>query len=372
MEEIRRTPLFDVHRRLGARFVEFAGWQMPVRYSGLMEEHRAVRSSCGLFDVSHMGEIEVSGTGALEAVSYITTNDPASLSDGQCQYTLICNERGGVKDDTILYRIGPETYLFCVNASNTEKVYGWIRANVPAGVKVANVSDAYAQIAIQGPRAEEVIGRVSDTRFSDLKGFHFTSTVLCGEDVIVSRTGYTGEDGFEIYLPPSAAPRIWQALMDAGSASGILPCGLGARDSLRLEMGYPLYGCELDEDTTPVEAGLKRFISLKKGDFMGRAVIARQMESRGRKKLVGFEMEEDGIPRAGYRILKNARLIGTVTSGTFSPSLNRPIGMGYVEAGADGMDGRMEIDVEVRGKGRRARIVRPPFYRHKERAAGVC
>ena len=365
--ELKRTPLYMAHLGLGARFVGFAGWQMPVQYSSLLEEHRRVRSSCGLFDVSHMGEIEVRGGGALAAVEIVSTNRASSLGQGQCQYTFICNEKGGVKDDALLYRLPEDRFLFCVNAGNTEKVYNWIKENTSAA-EVLDVSEKYAQIALQGPLSEKVLKPLCSAELSSLRYYHFVNAGVCGRPAIVSRTGYTGEDGFEIYISPDEAEFIWDAVMDAGKDAGILPCGLGARDTLRLEMGYPLYGHELDEDTTPIEAGLGKFVSFDK-EFIGKDVLARQVEKGVTRTLVGFEMEQDGIPRSDYRILKEGEAVGRVASGSFSPTLGRAIGMGYIKASLKNPGTTIEIDIRVKTK--RARVAETPFYR-KSHALGVA
>ncbi|MBI5599022.1 MAG: glycine cleavage system aminomethyltransferase GcvT [Deltaproteobacteria bacterium] len=359
--ELKRTPLYEVHAGLGARFVEFAGWEMPVRYKGVMEEHRAVRSSCGLFDVSHMGEIEIRGVGALEAVELITANRASGLKDRQCQYTFILNRDGGVVDDVVLYRFSAERFILCVNASNTDKAYGWIRENVSGMADVRDVSLEYAQFALQGPGAEKILKPHVASDISRIKYYHFEVTEVANELAVVSRTGYTGEDGFEIYLEPSMAIKVWKVIMFEGKKlGGVTPCGLGARDTLRLEMGYPLYGFELNEDITPLEAGLGRFVCLGKERFIGKEALVRQAADGVEKTLVGLEMDEPGIPRPHYKVFKDNDEAGEITSGSFSPSLERAICMGYVKSSLKAPGTAVEI--EVRGKRKKAHVVRPPFY----------
>ncbi|MDO8426827.1 MAG: glycine cleavage system aminomethyltransferase GcvT [Deltaproteobacteria bacterium] len=354
---LKRTPLYEAHKRLSGRIVGFAGWEMPVQYSGVIDEHLAVRGACGLFDVSHMGEVEVSGKGALKAVHALMTNDIDRAVDGQCLYTLLCYPDGGVVDDCIVYRFNDERFLFCVNASNTEKAFEWIKAN-SKGALVENLSPEYAQLALQGPRSVEALRGLLDIDPATIKRFHFMMGELLGSiEAIISRTGYTGEDGFEIYLPPSDAAAAWDAIMEAGKAYGIKPIGLGARDTLRLEMGYPLYGHELSAEITPIEAGLKKYVRFGRG-FIGEEVLRKQAEEGVKKTLIGFKMKDPGIPRAGYGIMMEGKAAGMVTSGTLSPSLNIGIGMGYVDGALKGA----EIDVMIRNRAARAIIAKPPFY----------
>ncbi len=362
--ELKKTPLYETHIRLGARLTAFAGWEMPVSYAGVIEEHRNVRKSCGLFDISHMGEISVSGPGALETVQRIATNDIGKARDNGCQYTLICNEDGGVLDDCVVYRFDRESFIFCVNASNTEKAFNWLKAHAAQAVSVRDLSADYAGLALQGPLSVEVMKPFMENDPSALKRYHFCQTKILGHDAIVSRTGYTGEDGFEIYVRPDNAAKVWEAVMDAGKGFGIMPVGLGARDTLRLEMGYPLYGHELTEDTTPLEAGLKRFVCLDKPEFIGREALRKQDEKGLGRSLIGIEMVDAGIPRQGYRVLSSGKEIGVVTSGTMSPSLKRPIGMAYVDSGhkAEGSP----IEVAIRSRLARARAAGLPFYSVKK------
>lgn len=334
---------------------------MPVQYSGVIEEHMSVRSSCGVFDVSHMGEIEVSGPKAFAALQDLATNDIGRISDGQCQYTLLCNPDGGVVDDCIVYRQSEDRYLVCVNASNTEKVFKWFSEQAPAGALVSDVSLSYAQIALQGRASQEVLMPLLNIDPAGIKTFRFKVTEVSGAESIISRTGYTGEDGFEIYLAPKKAEKVWGELLLSGRNFGIRPVGLAARDTLRLEMGYPLYGHELSDKTTPIEAGLSRFVALDKPGFIGRDVLKRQAESGVEKTLVGLETIEPGIPRQGYEVRRGENLVGTVTSGTLSPALKKGIAMAYVDA--DLREPGTELNVMVRGRGVKARVVRPPFYK---------
>lgn len=365
--ELKRTPLYDRHKALGGRLVEFAGWEMPVQYTGVVDEHKTVRSACGLFDVSHMGEVEVTGPKALECVQKVTTNDASKISEGRCQYTLICYPEGGVVDDCIVYKLGPERYLFCVNASNTEKALNWIREHAPEGAAVEDKSSHYAQIALQGPASLEVMKPLTGADLEGLRMFRFVEAEVAGVKSIVSRTGYTGEDGFEVYLAAGDAPRVWDAIMDSGASFGIKPAGLGARDTLRLEAGLPLYGHELTKETTPLEAGLKRFVSLKKGDFIGRPVLAAQAEKGVEKRLTGLAMEEPGIPRAGYRVTSGGEDAGAVTSGTMSPMLGKGIAMAYLKTGLQ--EPGTALEVVIRKRSARAVVTKPPFYKKSYSAA---
>lgn len=357
--ELKKTPLHEVHARLGARFTSFAGWQMPVKYSGEVEEHRVVRSSCGLFDISHLGQVEVSGPGALGAVQRLTTNNATALDDGQCQYTLLCNPEGGVLDDCVVYRFSFKRFLFCVNAVNTCKVFKWISENCPDNVKVEDRSASYVLLSLQGPASARVLGGLSAVEPTSIKHFRFLETTVAKVKAVVSRTGYTGEDGFELYIAPGKAERVWQALLEAGRNQRLLPCGLSARDSLRLDMAYPLYGNELGEKTTPIEAGLKNFIKLDT-NFIGKEALQRQSSRGVEKKLVGFEMIDRGIARAGYRITKDGKTVGEVTSGSFSPTLRRAIALGYVEEDLSAPG--TEIEVEVRQRALKALVMKTPFY----------
>jgi len=343
--------------------VEFAGWEMPVQYSGVIPEHLAVRSKAGLFDVSHMGEIEIAGDAALDACQNLTANDLGRLRASQAQYNLLLNDAGGVVDDVIFYCLEPNRFMVCVNAANAEKDFAWIHERIAGRVAAENASDRYAQLALQGPSAAEILQPLASVELDSLKPFHSAFADVCAIPCLVARTGYTGEDGFELYCDPERAERLWTDLLLAGEPAGLVPAGLGARDTLRLEKGYPLYGHELDETTTPLEAGLDWVVKLSKGSFIGREVLLRQKAEGLRRKLIGLELIDPGIARSGYRLFKDGREIGRVTSGTRSPSLGRSIAMGYISA--DQAFAGNDIEVEIRAKPARARVVPVPFYRRQ-------
>ncbi|MBI5328885.1 MAG: glycine cleavage system aminomethyltransferase GcvT [Deltaproteobacteria bacterium] len=359
-KNLKITPLHQIHKGLNSRMVPFAGWEMPVQYTGVIDEHLAVRKSCGLFDVSHMGEIEISGPKAIEAVQSVTTNDASELKDGQVQYTLICYPNGGVVDDVTLYKFSDTRYMFCVNASNTEKDFNWIKENAGNIAEVKNVSNDFGQIAVQGPLSQEILQNTCNLDLSLIRYYRFQQGNIAGVDAIISRTGYTGEDGFEIYMPWDKTIDIWHGLMEAGGKFGIKPVGLGARDTLRLEMGFPLYGNELNENTTPLEAGLHRFVKLDKQYFIGKGALEKQAKQGIDKKLVGLEMSESGIPRSHYKILAKGAAAGEITSGTMSPFLGKAIGMGYVAPEFSSIG--TELKVEIRNKMVSAMVVKTPFY----------
>jgi aminomethyltransferase len=358
---LKKTALHAAHRRAGAKMVEFAGWQMPVQYSGVIDEHVAVRSRAGLFDVSHMGEIEVRGAGALEFCQRISANDVARLKVFQAQYNLLLHENGGVVDDVIFYRLESERFLVCVNASNSEKDFSWMRRHAGAGVEVGDMSACYAQLALQGPLAEKILQPLTALALGGLKSFHFQYADVSSVHCLISRTGYTGEDGFELYCDADAAERMWASLLRAGAGDGLMPAGLGARDTLRLEKGYPLYGHELDDTTTPLEAGLDWVVKLSKPTFMGRDVLLRQKSEGVRRRLVGLELLEPGIARSGHALYHHGRAVGHVTSGTKSPTLGKSIALGYVSREA--AEGGENIEVEIRGRRTRAKIVSLPFVK---------
>jgi aminomethyltransferase len=356
----RKTPIYEAHRALGARMVDFAGWDMPVQYASVIAEHEAVRNSAGLFDVSHMGEVEFRGAGALASANALITNDLARIADGQAVYAGLLNEAGGFVDDVVAYRFSPERIFICVNASNRAKDFEWMRAHA-GGVKPVDRGDDWAQLAIQGPKGPAIVQRLTPLRLDSIKTYHFAEGTVAGVPCIVSRTGYTGEDGFELYCSPERALALWNALLDAGSVDGLKPAGLGARDSLRTEMKYALYGNDIDDEHTPLEAGLGWIVKWDKGDFTGRAGLERQKQAGVPRKLVGFEMREPGIPRHGYPLLSGGTRVGAVTSGTMGPSVKKAIGMGYVptELAREGTS----LEVEIRGRPVRAEVVKTPFWR---------
>lgn len=356
----RQTPLNAAHRKLGGRMVDFAGWDMPVQYVGVLQEHENVRTNVGLFDVSHMGEIEFKGAGALEEVNRLITNDLAKCADGQAVYAGLLNERGTFVDDVVAYRFSPEHIFICVNASNVEKDFAWMRDNAKK-VKPVNRSDDFAQIAVQGPKAFALVQRLANKPLEGVGTYRFTTGQVAGLECIISRTGYTGEDGFELYCAPNDAEKLWFAILDEGKGDGAAPAGLGARDSLRTEMKYALYGNDIDDQHTPLEAGLGWIVKMDKGDFIGRSVLEAQKAAGVQRKLVGFELTEAGIPRAHYPILKDGQAVGEVTSGTMGPSVKKAVGIGYVPTAlaAEGST----FHVEIRGAAKAARVVKTPFYK---------
>jgi aminomethyltransferase len=361
---LKRTALYDVHRGGGARMVEFGGWEMPVEYAGITQEHLAVRTCAGLFDVSHMGEIEIQGPQALPLLQFVTSNDVAGLKDLQAQYSALMHPAGSAVDDCVVHRLAADHFFLCVNAANTDKDFQWIAQHNTFAAAVRNVSAEYSQLALQGPRAVEILSRVAIPNPADLKYYWFRRASLGGVDGILARTGYTGEDGFEFYFPPSESEHVWNTLLEVGKPEGLIPAGLGARNTLRLEAAYPLYGHELDEETTLLEAGLGWIAKLEKGEFLGRDVLLEQRQQGVRKRLVGFEMSERGIARDGHSVWIEGKLAGEVTSGSPAPFLKKNLGMAYVPP-QQAEVGR-EIQIEIRGKQVAARIVSLPFYKRSK------
>jgi glycine cleavage system T protein (aminomethyltransferase) len=361
MTGLKRTPLYNKHLEAGAKIVPFAGYEMPVQYpTGILAEHRAVRERAGLFDVSHMGEFIVQGGDALGFVNYVTTNDAARLEVGQAQYSVICNEQGGALDDCIVYRFA-DHYMIVVNASNREKDLAWIAGFAPRfGVQLTDRSDDIALLALQGPRAQEILSRISAVPLDAIRYYHFAEGQVAGRAAVISRTGYTGEDGFELYLDAQDAVAVWEAVLAAGAEFMIGPIGLGARDSLRLEMGYILYGNDLSEDHTPLEAGLGWVTKLDKPDFVGKAALAEQKTKGVRQKLVGFRLQERGFPRHGYEVRVNGEPAGEVTSGTVSPMLDQGIALAYVAA--ESAKPGQKAEIMVRDRAAAAEVVKTPFY----------
>ncbi len=358
---LRRTPLFDRHKALGGKIVDFAGWEMPVQFAGLSEEHTGVRTRAGLFDVSHMGEIRIRGPRALDAVQMLTCNDASSLTDGRIQYSAFLTEKGTFVDDLLTYRIAADDFLLVVNAGNTPKDVAWAKAREIDGASVEDESGKWAQIAIQGPRAQEILQPFVDTDLAAIAYYYFRQAQVCGVPSIVSRTGYTGEDGFEVYCEPDGAPGIWDALLAGGRPHGIVLAGLGARDTLRLEAKMALYGNDIDDTTTPWEADLGWIVKMKKGEFTGRDALASQKAEGLTRKLAGFEVTGRGIARHGYPLQVEGGGSGVVTSGTQTPTVGKAIGLAYVPIGSTAVGTRLSID--VRGRAVPAVIVPTPFYR---------
>ena len=368
---LQRTPLYETHRALGAKMMPFGGFEMPVQYSGILDEHQAVREAAGLFDVSHMGEVLVRGPQALGFVQHLVTNDASTLYDGRAMYTVMCNADGRAVDDLLVYRLGEETYLLVINASNIEKDLAHIYAVHERGdfdCTVEDVSELMGLLALQGPKAFDIIAEVTDLPVSDIKYYHFMrpepGAFLGCEKVMLSHTGYTGEPGLEIYCEAEKLGDVWDALMEAGAAHGLRPAGLGARDTLRLEAGFCLYGHELTEKTTPLEAGLGWVVKLDTDDFVGRGALAAQKEQGIARKLVGFVLDERGIPRQGYPLVDaDGKPVGEVTSGSQSPVLGQGIGLGYVPNDPSFTAPGSTIGVSVRGRVLPATVTKPPFHK---------
>ncbi|MGH7483342.1 MAG: glycine cleavage system aminomethyltransferase GcvT [Longimicrobiales bacterium] len=360
-ETLARTPLHAEHERLGGRLVAFAGFELPVQYgAGIVAEHRAVRQAAGVFDVSHMGEFEVRGPDALALLQHVTTNDVARLEIGQAQYTVLCDARGGALDDCLLYRL-EEHYMLVVNAANRAKDHAWITGHAGRfDADVADRSDEIALIALQGPAAQQILAGLTDTELDGIGYYRSVRGEVAARGALISRTGYTGEDGFELYLDGRAAVHVWRAVLEAGEAVDALPAGLGARDSLRLEMGYILYGNDLDEAHTPLEAGLGWIVKLDKGEFIGRDPLLAQKEAGIEQRLAGVRLVERGFPRAGYEIRIGDVTAGTLASGGYGPSVACGIGLGYV--GAESSAPGTAVEIVIRGDAVPGVVVRPPFY----------
>jgi glycine cleavage system T protein (aminomethyltransferase) len=357
----KRTALFAVHKALGARMMEFGGWEMPIEYAGITQEHLAVRTRAGLFDVSHMGEITVRGPNALALLQSVTCNDVSRLSDHQAQYSALMYPQGSAVDDCVIHRLDENDYFICVNAANTAKDFDWLVDHNSAGAELENVSSLYSQLALQGPRAPVILSKVTRFDFSSLRYYWFSPARCCEVDGMLARTGYTGEDGFEFYFSPEHSEAVWNALLDAGKEEGLQPAGLGARNTLRLEAGYALYGHELDENTTLLEANLGWICKFDKGDFLGGDVLLQQRQEGLRKKLVGFEMVEPGIARDSYPVWIGGQEVGQVTSGSPAPFLKKNIGLAYVPP--ETAKAGQEISIEIRNRKVRALQVKLPFYK---------
>lgn len=356
----KNTPLLSVHKDLKAKIIGFAGFDMPITYSSIKDEHQAVRHRAGLFDVSHMGEFLVKGPSSLDLLQYICSNDTAKLADGCVQYACFPNKNGGIVDDLLVYRLKKDEYMLVVNASNIEKDFKWIAENNKFGAELTNVSDDFALLALQGPKASEILSPLCKENPSDLKYYTFFNTEVAGiPDILVSATGYTGSGGYELYVKPENAVHLWQKLMESGEKFGLQPAGLAARDSLRLEMGYCLYGNDIDDETSPLEAGLSWITKFNK-DFIGKDILEKQKANGLTKKLVGFELLDRGIPRKDYPIVDGeGKEIGRVTSGTQSPSLDKAIGLGYVPL--DYAKRGSKFFVQIRKKTIEAKVVKVPF-----------
>lgn len=366
MSELKQTPLFSIYKDWGAKTIDFGGWELPVQFSGIIKEHEAVRKKAGLFDVSHMGEILVTGPDAENFLQKMLTNDVSTLKIDKAQYTFLCNENGGTIDDLIVYKLAENSFLLVVNAANTDKDFEWLKNHHFGDVKIENVSTNYAQLALQGPLSQMILQKlVKNENLEDIKFFNFKQNVQIGEvQALISRSGYTGEDGFEIYCQPEDAVYLWKSIIETGEPEGVIPCGLGARDTLRFEAGLPLYGQELSEDISPIEAGQQFAVKIKKeSDFLGKAALQEQVNNGPKRKIVGIEMVERGIPRTGYKVLHNGEEAGFITTGTQSPTLQKSIGMALVNSDIAKVD--TEVVVEIRKRQVKGKIVPTPFYKRK-------
>ena len=365
---LKKTSLHATHLALGARMVPFAGWDMPVEYAGITAEHLAVRSAAGLFDVSHMGEIEIAGKAALAAVQHISSNDASKLQVGQAHYAALTTDEGTFVDDMLVYRFAPSHFLLVVNGSNADKDFAWIAERVKevGDAAVVNSSDRYALIAVQGPKAKGIVQRLTAIDLDAIKYYWFAHGEIAGIRGTVSRTGYTGEDGFEVFVPPAMAPRLWNELLQAGQNDGLVPAGLGARDTLRLEAAMRLYGNDIDETTTVLEADLNWIIGWKKEAFIGHEALRKQKESGVPRKIVGFAMVDRAIARHGHQVMQRDQPVGYVTSGTQTPFLKKAIGMAYVPMQMTALG--TELDIDIRGRRAKAVVVELPFYKRPKTA----
>lgn len=368
MADLKRTPLFEIYKEYGAKTIDFGGWELPVQFSSIKEEHEAVRTKAGLFDVSHMGEVDVSGSGSLDYLQKMVTNDVSKLQNGGAQYTAMCYENGGTVDDLLVYKLEDHHYLLVINASNIDKDVEWLEKHVQGDVRIDNLSEKMAQLALQGPAAERVLQTlVVEMDLSEIGFFKFRQKVVIkGKEALISRTGYTGEDGFEIYCDAGDAVDLWKEILAAGAQDGVIPCGLGARDTLRFEANLALYGQELSPEISPLEAGIGFAVKLnKEANFIGKDALKRQKETGVPRKLVGIEMIDRGIPRHGYPVFVGEELIGEVTTGTQSPSLKKNIGLALITS--EKAELGQEVDVEIRGKRLKAKVVSTPFYRREKK-----
>ncbi len=362
----KKTPLFEIHKKLGAKIIEFGPWLMPVYYTSVIEEHNTVRNRVGLFDVSHMGEFTIKGKDALVFVQRLITNDTSHLDNNQALYTPICNDKGTIIDDLLVYKFSDERFMLVVNASNIEKDYKWIEEiarRFGKDIVLKDISDETSLLALQGPKSQEILQKVTNLDLSQIKYYWFQEGTVEGSQAIISRTGYTGEDGLEIYIKPEYAPKVWNRILEIGKEEGIKPIGLGARDTLRLECAMLLYGNDIDETKTPLETNIAWAVKFNQEDFIGKEALLKQKEEGVKQRLVGFELIERGIPRHNYPILKDGKRIGIVTSGSFSPTLKKGIGLGYVKA--DFTKEGTKIQIQIREEPVKARIVKTPFYKRK-------
>jgi len=359
----KKTELYDDHVKLGAKIVDFEGWLMPMQYEGISKEHINVRTNAGIFDVSHMGTFEVSGKKAAEFLDYITPSRCVKLENMQAIYSFLLTEKAAFVDDIIVYKISDEKFYIVVNSANKKKDFEWIKSHIKDNIELADLSDHFTLIAIQGPKAESILRKITDTDITDIAPFHMRYiNVKSIRNVLIARTGYTGEDGFEIFVTKENASQIWNMLIEAGTPEGLKPVGLGARDTLRLEMKYALYGHEIDDTTNPLEAGLRWVVKFKKStDFIGKDALTKIKDAGITRKLIGFKMLDKAIPRHGYKIVLDGKEIGIVTSGTLSPSLQIPIGIGYVSK--DFSETGSKFSIDIRGKERLAEVIETPFYR---------
>lgn len=373
---MKKTPIYSEHVLLHGKMVDYAGWQLPVYYQGIVAEHLAARRQAGLFDVSHMGEIELQGSGVELFLQTLVSRDLARLQPGRIAYSMMCNEKGGVVDDLLVYRLQPERFLLVVNAGNTDKVLNWITENrqkTVNGLLVQNVSDRYAQMAIQGPKAEVILQKATGLPLMNLRPYCFllapSISPGSGSPVLISRTGYTGEDGFEIYINPEQAPALWRKLIELGRPDGLLPAGLGARDSLRMEASLPLYGHEIDDDISPLEAGLTAFINFPKNNFIGHKALLKMQQSGPARSLIGFQMSDRALPRSGCPVIWHEQKIGQVTSGGYAPSLNKAIGMALINS--EHITGIDRLEIDIRRSLHAAERCPLPFYRRQARQAAA-
>ncbi len=363
-EGLRKSPLFPCHQEAGARLVGFAGWEMPIQYSGVMAEHEAVRTAAGIFDVSHMGEFRVSGPDALSFLQRMTPNDVSKLRPGRAHYSALLTDSGTYIDDILVYRLEEDEFLIVVNAANIAKDFDWLSSHLAEDAKLEDQSDDFALLALQGPRAVEVLSQLTSAELSGIRYYRFTWGEVAGVRALISRTGYTGEDGFELYLPAADAPKVWRSLLEVGGPLGLLPAGLGARDTLRLEAAMALYGHEIDDTTSPWEAGLDWTVKLAKGDFLGREALVEQKEKGIDRRLVGFEVQGRGIAREGHAVMRGDEQVGRVTSGTYSPTFKKALGMAYVPASL--AEPGQPLILDVRGKKLEAAVAKTPFYRREK------